>query len=141
MKAVLHKKGKTPIFVYADTEKPVPKDAECGFGGFAEYATVPESFLAVKPSNMSFETAASVPLAAVTALQALRRGDIRFGQKVLIIGAGGGVGTFTVQLAKHFGSEVTAMCGEKNVPVARSLGVAHIIDYTRARPGESCDCG
>jgi len=102
----------------------------CGFGGFAEYVVVPESALALKPVSVPFETAAAVPMAAVTALQALRnKGNIQPGQKVLICGAGGGVGTFTVQLAKHFGAEVTAVCGEKNVKVIQSLGADYVINY------------
>lgn len=102
----------------------------CGFGGFAEYAAVPESALALKPPGVSFETAAAVPMAGVTALQALRdRGNIRPGQKVLICGAGGGVGTFAVQLARHFGAEVTTVCGEKNAKASRSLGANHVINY------------
>jgi NADPH:quinone reductase-like Zn-dependent oxidoreductase len=101
-----------------------------GFGGFAEYVVVPEHALALKPAGVPFETAAAVPMAAVTALQALRnKGNIQPGQKVLICGAGGGVGTFAVQLAKHFGAEVTAVCGEKNVKVIQSIGADYIINY------------
>lgn len=101
-----------------------------GFGGFAEYAAVPESVLVLKPAGVSFETAAAVPMSAVTALQALRdKGNIQPGQKVLICGAGGGVGTFSVQLARYFGAEVTAVCGEKNVKVLRSLGADYVINY------------
>ena len=103
----------------------------CGFGGFAEYVAVPESALALKPASVSFEDAAALPMAALTALQALRdQGNIQPGQKVLIYGAGGGVGTFAVQLAKNFGAEVTAVCSAKNVELARSLGADHVIDYT-----------
>lgn len=102
----------------------------CGCGGFAEYVAVTESALALKPDSVPFETAAAVPMAAVTALQALRnKGNIQPGQKVLICGAGGGVGTFSVQLAKHFGAEVTAVCGEKNVQVIQSLGADYVINY------------
>jgi NADPH:quinone reductase-like Zn-dependent oxidoreductase len=103
-----------------------------GSGGFAEYATAPESALALKPANLSFEQAAAVPLAAVTAMQALRdQGHIRAGQKVLINGASGGVGTFAVQLAKAYGVEVTAVCSTWNVDMARSLGADQVIDYTK----------
>jgi NADPH:quinone reductase-like Zn-dependent oxidoreductase len=104
----------------------------CGFGGFAEYAAVPEKVLALKPANVSFLNAAAVPMAALTALQGLRDcGNIRPGQKVLIYGSGGGVGTFAVQLAKYFGAEVTAACSPGNVELAKSLGAEHVIDYTR----------
>lgn len=106
--------------------------AACGFGGFAEYAAAPEKLLAFKPSRVSFEDAAAVPMAALTALQALRdKGGVQPGQKVLVYGAGGGVGTFAVQLAKHFGAMVTAVCGPANVALVRSLGADEVLDYTR----------
>jgi NADPH:quinone reductase-like Zn-dependent oxidoreductase len=103
---------------------------DIGSGGLAEYACAKESLLVKKPANLSFEQAAAVPMAALTALQGLRdAGQIRPGQKVLINGASGGVGTFAVQLAKHFRAEVTAVCSTANVEMARSLGADHVIDY------------
>ncbi len=101
-------------------------------GAFAEYALAREANLALKPANISFEQAAAVPVAALTALQGLRdAGVIRPGQKVLIQGASGGVGTFAVQLAKSFGAEVTAVCSTRNLDMARSLGANQVIDYTQ----------
>jgi len=106
--------------------------SESGFGGFAEYVAVPEDELALKLQELSFEDAAAIPMSAVTALQGLRDvGHLRAGQAVLIHGAGGGVGTFAVQLAKSFGSHVTAVCGTENVEQVRSLGADQVIDYTK----------
>jgi NADPH:quinone reductase-like Zn-dependent oxidoreductase len=103
-----------------------------GGGGLAEYACTLEDKVALKPANSSFEDAAAVPVAALTALQGLRdKGRIRAGQKVLVEGASGGVGTFAVQIAKSFGAEVTAVCSTRNVETARSIGADHVIDYTR----------
>lgn len=103
-----------------------------GFGGFAEYVCARADALALKPANITFEQAAAVPMAAVTALQGLRTtGKIQAGQKVLVNGASGGVGTFAVQLAKSFGAEVTAVVSTRNVAQARSLGADHVIDYTQ----------
>jgi NADPH:quinone reductase-like Zn-dependent oxidoreductase len=102
------------------------------FGGFAEYACVSERTLVAKPQNVSFEEAAATPTAAYTALQAIgKRGRLRPGEKVLVDGASGGVGTFAVQLAKAFGAEVTAVCSTRNVEIARSIGADHVIDYSR----------
>ena len=99
-------------------------------GGFAEYACAPEDWLALKPTTVTFEEAAAVPVAAITALQGLRKGQIQPGQTVLVNGASGGVRTFAVQIAKSFGTEVTAVCSTKNVDTARSIGADHVIDYT-----------
>jgi NADPH:quinone reductase-like Zn-dependent oxidoreductase len=104
--------------------------SRCGWGGFAEYVCVPESAIALKPNNLSFDESASVPMAGVTALQALRnKGNIQPGQKVLIYGASGGVGTFAVQIARSLGAEVTGVCSSRNVDLLRSIGVHHVIDY------------
>jgi NADPH:quinone reductase-like Zn-dependent oxidoreductase len=101
-------------------------------GGFAEFACADESKLALKPANLSFEAAAAVPVAAFTALQGLRdKGQIQPGQKVLINGAAGGVGTFAVQIAKSFGAEVTGVCSTSNLEMVRSIGADHVVDYTQ----------
>ena len=112
-------------------------------GGFAEYACAAENQLVLKPANLSFEAAAAVPVAALTALQGLRdKGRIQLGQKVLINGASGGVGTFAVQIAKSFGAEVTAVCSTRNLDTARSIGADHVVDYTKenfSRNGQRYD--
>ena len=113
--------------------------SECGFGAFAEYACATEATLSLKPTNISFEQAATVPCAALTALQGLRDcGRIRSGQKVLINGASGGVGSFAVQIAKAFGAEVTAVCSTHKMEMLRlptvgspTIGADYIIDYTQ----------
>ena len=137
-----------------------PGDAVFGTckGAFAEYACAPESALVVKPDNVTFEQAASVPIAALTALQGLRlgglglrglglgglgdKGHIQPRQRVLINGASGGVGTFAVQIAKSFGADVTGVCSTKNVDMVRSIGAKQVFDYTRedfTKSGQSYD--
>lgn len=107
-------------------------------GSFAEYACADESKIALKPRNLSFEEAASIPIAGLTALQGLRdRGHIQAGQKVLIDGAGGGVGTFAVQLAKFFGADVTATCGSGNLEMIRANGANRVIDYAKENVTQS----
>ena len=121
--------------VGADVKQFQPGDEVFGFtsGAFAEYACSRETSLTWKPANISFEEAAAVPVGGITALQGLRdTAKVQPGQKVLIQGASGSVGIFAVQLAKVFGSEVTAVCSTRNMDLARSLGADHVIDYTRA---------
>jgi NADPH:quinone reductase-like Zn-dependent oxidoreductase len=114
-----------------------------GAGGFAEYVSVPVAVMSSKPANLSFEEAAAVPMAAVTALQGLRRhGDLQPTQRILINGATGGVGSFAVQIAKASGAEVTAVTSTRNLDLVRSLGADHLVDYTTtdfARGGRRYD--
>lgn len=106
--------------------------ASYGFGGLAEFVTSPEKALIAKPQGTSFVEAATLPMAALTALQALRdKGSIQKGYKVLIVGCSGGVGTFAIQLAKYFDAEVTGVCSSKNVQQTMSLGADHVIDYIK----------
>jgi NADPH:quinone reductase-like Zn-dependent oxidoreductase len=101
-------------------------------GAFAEYVTVREARAVLKPVNVTFEQAAAVPVAAITALQGVRdQAGVRAGQKVLVNGASGGVGTFAVQIAKSLGAEVTGVCSGRNVDLVRSIGADHVIDYTQ----------
>jgi NADPH:quinone reductase-like Zn-dependent oxidoreductase len=105
---------------------------EGGYGGFAEYVCVDEMRFVLKPADLTFEEAAAVPMAALTALQGLRdKGKIQPGHKVLINGASGGVGTFAVQIAKSFGAEVTGVCSASKMDLVRSIGADNVIDYTR----------
>lgn len=106
-------------------------DISTAFGGFAEFACARESALVKKPVNLTFEQAAAVPMAAVTALQGLRKGGIQSGQQVAIVGASGGVGTFAVQIAQALGAHVTAIASSTKIQLLRSLGVERVIDYTR----------
>jgi NADPH:quinone reductase-like Zn-dependent oxidoreductase len=106
--------------------------SESGFGGFAEYVSVPESALVLKPKNVTFAEAATVPVSALAALKGLRDvGQIRSGQQVLINGAAGGVGSFAVQIAKAYGAIVTAVCSTRNTEMVRGIGADHILDYSQ----------
>jgi NADPH:quinone reductase-like Zn-dependent oxidoreductase len=117
--------------------------SECGWGAFAEYVSAPENAIVHKPANRSFEEAAAVPESAVVALQGLRDlGQIQSGQRVLINGASGGIGTFAVQIAKGFGAHVTGVCSTRNLDLVRSIGADLVIDYTEedfSQNGEQYD--
>ena len=118
--------------VYGGVDEEAPGKAMPELGSFAEYVCVSEGSVVPKPANLTFEQAAAVSVAGMTALQGLRdMGRIRPGQKVLINGASGGVGTFAVQIAKSFGAEVTGVCSTTNVDMVRSIGADQVIDYTR----------
>ena len=101
-------------------------------GAFAEYACAAQDDVVPKPASLTFEQAAAVPMAATTALRGIRDvGEVKAGQRVLVIGAGGGIGTFAVQIAAALGAEVTGVCSTRNVELVRSLGAAHVVDYTK----------
>lgn len=102
-----------------------------GWGSYAEYVTIPETAVVLKPASLSFEEAAAVPMAGLTALQGLKKRNIKQGDKILINGASGGVGTFAVQIAKAYGAHVTAICSTRNIDMVHSLGADRIIDYTK----------
>lgn len=120
------------VKAYCPGDKVAADISGCGLGGFAEYVAVPDSVLVKIPESVSFEDAAALPVAAETAIQALRdKGNVQAGQRVLIVGAGGGVGTYAVQLAKHFGADVTAVCGSNNAQLVSSIGADRVIDYTK----------
>ncbi len=105
---------------------------DVGFGGFAEYITIPEKTIVLKPTNLTFKEAASIPQASVVALQGLRNhGQIKKGQKVLINGASSGIGIFAVQIAKYFGAEVTGVCSTKKIDMIHSIGADNVIDYAK----------
>jgi NADPH:quinone reductase-like Zn-dependent oxidoreductase len=121
----------TNVSAYKPGDEVMGDLASYGFGGLAGYVAAPEKAFILKPKQVSFEQAATLPLAGITALQALRKGNIQKGQKVLIVGSAGSVGPFAVQLAKYIGAEVTGVCSTKNISQTLALGADHVIDYTK----------
>jgi len=146
MKAILFPKYGSVEAVGKDVTEFKPGDevfGGIGAGGFADYVCVREKNLVLKPGNVSFEAAAATPVVGLTAIQGLRdTGQIQAGQKVLVNGAAGGIGTFAVQLAKSYGTEVTGVCSTRNLDMVRSIGADHVVDYTRedfTRNGQAYD--
>jgi NADPH:quinone reductase-like Zn-dependent oxidoreductase len=128
---VVESAGKN-VTLFRPGDEVVGELSACGFGGFADFALATEKALVPKPAGLSFEEAAALPMASMTSLQALRnKGNIQEGQEVLILGSSGGVGTMTIQLAKHFGASVTAVCSTRNMEQSMSLGADRVIDYTK----------
>jgi NADPH:quinone reductase-like Zn-dependent oxidoreductase len=128
---VVESTGKN-VTLFRPGDEVVGELSDCGFGGFAEFAIATEKAIVPKPAGLSFEEAAALPMASMTALQALRnKGNLQDGKEVLILGSSGGVGTMAIQLARHLGAVVTAVCSTRNVEQARSLGAERVIDYTR----------
>lgn len=120
------------VTLFRPGDEVVGELSACGFGGFADFALATERALVPKPASLSFEEAAALPMASMTALQALRnKGHIREGQEVLILGSSGGVGSMAIQLAKYSGAVVTAVCSTRNIEQARSIGADRVIDYTK----------
>lgn len=128
---VVESAGKN-VTLFRPGDEVVGELSACGFGGFADFALATERALAPKPAGLSFEEAAALPMASMTALQVLRnKGNIQKGQEVLILGSSGGVGTMTIQLARHFGAVITAVCSTRNMEQSQLLGADRVIDYTK----------
>jgi len=128
---VVESAGKN-VTLFRPGDEVVGELSACGFGGFADFALATEGALVPKPAGLSFEEAAALPMASMTAFQALKKkGNIQKGQEVLILGSSGGVGTMAIQLARHFGAVITAVCSTRNMEQAKSLGADRVIDYSK----------